>query len=269
MCAGMEAGLPTSPIARAGTISPSKQRTWSGRSPSKSRWNWRPDDLAIRPSVCLAEDDSSPRAVSLEIMTDWHQPLRDDVRQLGDLLGQVLKVHDGPELFDRVERVRALSKRAHAGDDRAFDELADLMRALPEAVALRVARAFAHFLSLANIAEQHHRVRRRRDHAREPEGRPQRGSSLETLGRLRAAGFDAAALARAAASIHIELVLTAHPTEIVRRTLLQKHHRIARLLDVLDRSDLTPPARHDATEALQREIALAWQTDEVRHDPVS
>ncbi len=201
-------------------------------------------------------------------MTDWHQPLRDDVRQLGDLLGQVLKVHDGPELFDRVERVRALSKRAHAGDDRAFDELADLMRALPEAVALRVARAFAHFLSLANIAEQHHRVRRRRDHAREPEGRPQRGSSLETLGRLRAAGFDAAALARAAASIHIELVLTAHPTEIVRRTLLQKHHRIARLLDVLDRSDLTPPARHDATEALQREIALAWQTDEVRHDPV-
>jgi len=202
-------------------------------------------------------------------MTDWHQPLRDDVRQLGDLLGQVLKVHDGPELFDRVERVRALSKRAHAGDDRAFDELADLMRALPEAVALRVARAFAHFLSLANIAEQHHRVRRRRDHAREPEGRPQRGSSLETLGRLRAAGFDAAALARAAASIRIELVLTAHPTEIVRRTLLQKHHRIARLLDVLDRSDLTPPARHDATEALQREIALAWQTDEVRHDPVS
>jgi phosphoenolpyruvate carboxylase len=202
-------------------------------------------------------------------MIDRHQPLRDDVRQLGDLLGTVLKVHDGPELFDRVERVRALSKRAHAGDDRAFDELADLMRALPEAVALRVARAFAHFLSLANIAEQHHRVRRRRDHAREPEGRPQRGSSLETLGRLRAAGFDAAALARAAASIHIELVLTAHPTEIVRRTLLQKHHRIARLLDVLDRSNLTPPARHDATEALQREIALAWQTDEVRHKPVS
>src|SRR5438552_4404634 len=281
MCAGMEAGRPTSPIARAGTISPSKQRTWSGRSPSKSRWNWRPDDLAVPPSVGLAEDDSSPptqrtgakillaAAASLQIMTDWHQPLRDDVRQLGDLLGQVLKVHDGPELFDRVERVRALSKRAHAGDDRAFDELADLMRALPEAVALRVARAFAHFLSLANIAEQHHRVRRRRDHAREPEGRPQRGSSLETLGRLRAAGFDAAALARAAASIRIELVLTAHPTEIVRRTLLQKHHRIARLLDVLDRSDLTPPARHDATEALQREIALAWQTDEVRHDPVS
>src|SRR5207247_8444788 len=112
MCAVMEAGLPTSPIARAGTISPSKPRTWSGRSPSKSRWNWRPDDLAIRPSVCLAEDDSSPRAASLQIMTDWHQPLRDDVRQLGDLLGQVLKVHDRPELLDRGMRFRELSHHA-------------------------------------------------------------------------------------------------------------------------------------------------------------
>ena len=191
------------------------------------------------------------------------------MRRLGDLLGQVLTAREGAELFDRVERVRALSKRAHGGDDRAFDELAELLRRLPEATALRVARAFAHFLSLANIAEQHHRVRRRRDHARDPQGRPQRGSCLETLARLRETGFDPAALARAAASLHIELVLTAHPTEIVRRTLLQKHHRIARLLDRLDHSDLTPPARRDVTEAVQREIALVWQTDEVRHDPVS
>jgi phosphoenolpyruvate carboxylase len=165
--------------------------------------------------------------------------------------------------------VRALSKRAHAGDVQQFDQLADLLRALPEASALRVARAFAQFLSLANIAEQHHRVRRRRDHARDPLGRAQRGSSLDTLGRLREAGMDAAAIAEAAVSVRIELVLTAHPTEIVRRTLLQKHHRIARLLAVLDRPDLTPPERHDAGEALRREIALAWQTDEVRHDPVS
>jgi phosphoenolpyruvate carboxylase len=200
---------------------------------------------------------------------DPHQPLRDDVRRLGDLLGEVLKRHGSPELFDRVERVRALSKRAHSGDERAFDELATLLRALPGTEALRVARAFAHFLSLANIAEQHHRVRRRRDHARQPAGRPQRGSTLETLGRLRAAGFDAAVLARAVTSIQIELVLTAHPTEIVRRTLLQKHHHIARLLDVLDRSDLTPLDRSDAIEALHREIALAWQTDEVRHEPVT
>jgi phosphoenolpyruvate carboxylase len=198
-----------------------------------------------------------------------HQPLRDDVRLLGDLLGTVLKEHDGAELFDRVECVRALSKRAHGGDDQAFDELADLLRSLPEKAALRVARAFAHFLGLANIAEQHHRVRRRRDHARDPQGRPQRGSCLETLARLRDTGFEAAALARAAASLHIELVLTAHPTETMRRTLLQKHHRMAQLLDLLDHSDLTPPERHDAVEDVQREIALVWQTDEVRHDPVS
>jgi phosphoenolpyruvate carboxylase len=200
---------------------------------------------------------------------DPHQPLRDDVRLLGDLLGQVLKAHEGAELFDHVERVRAMSKHAHAGETRQFDELADLLRALPETAAVRVARAFAHFLSLANIAEQHHRTRRRRDHARDPHGRAQRGSSLETLGRLRDAGVDAGALARAITSIRIELVLTAHPTEMTRRTLLQKHHRIARCLDMLDRPDLTPPERHDTAEALEREIALAWQTDEVRHQRVS
>jgi phosphoenolpyruvate carboxylase len=202
-------------------------------------------------------------------LADPHQPLRDDVRLLGDLLGQILKAHDGADLFDHVERVRTMSKRAHAGEVQQFDALADLLRALPEASALRVARAFAHFLSLANIAEQHHRIRRRRDHARDPHGRAQRGSSLETLGRLRAAGVAAAALADAATTVRIELVLTAHPTEIVRRTLLQKHHRIARCLDLLDRPDLTPHEREEAGAALRREVALAWQTDEVRHDPVS
>ncbi len=209
-----------------------------------------------------------PRAERAQL-GDPHQPLRDDVRRLGDLLGEILKAHDGPELFDQVERVRALSKSAHAGDVHQFDELADLLRALPQASALRVARAFAQFLSLANIAEQHHRTRRRRDHARDPHGRAQHGSSLETLGRLREAGIDAAAIADAAASVRVELVLTAHPTEIVRRTLLQKHHRIARCLAVLDRPDLTPPEYHDAGDALRREIALAWQTDEVRHRPVT
>jgi phosphoenolpyruvate carboxylase len=202
-------------------------------------------------------------------MTDPHQPLRDDVRLLGEMLGQSLKAHEGHEFFERVERVRSMSKRAHAGDVHQFDELAGLLRALPEATALRVARAFAHFLSLANIAEQHHRVRRRQDYARDPQSRAQRGSSLETLGRLRDAGIDADALARAATTIQIELVLTAHPTEIVRRTLRQKHHRIARLLDLLDRSDLTPPERHDTRQELQREIDLTWQTDEVRHAAVS
>jgi phosphoenolpyruvate carboxylase len=101
--------------------------------------------------------------------SDPHKPLRDDVRLLGDLLGQTLKAQAGAGVFTTVERVRALSKRARAGEDADFGVLADeLARVAPEDV-LPVARAFTHFLHLANIAEQHHRVRRRRAHrARTP-----------------------------------------------------------------------------------------------------
>jgi phosphoenolpyruvate carboxylase len=202
-------------------------------------------------------------------IADPHQALRDDVRLLGELLGRVLQRHDGAELLALVEQVRALSKSAHAGHHDDFDTLADLLRELPIGTAFRVARAFAHFLTLANIAEQHHRVRRRRDYARDASPRPQRGSCDETCARLRAAGVSEQAILTAARSIRVELVLTAHPTEIVRRTLLQKHHRIARELAALDRPDLTAAEHQEALDALEREIASVWQTDEVRHERVS
>src|SRR5204863_2349235 len=102
---------------------------------------------------------------------DPHDALRDDVRLLGELLGETLRAHEGVELFDRVERVRALAKEARSQHD--VDRLADLSRLLddlPLSAALPVARAFAHFLTLANIAEQPHRIRRRRAHARDPRG---------------------------------------------------------------------------------------------------
>jgi phosphoenolpyruvate carboxylase len=195
--------------------------------------------------------------------------LRDDVRLLGELLGRVLQHHEGPALFEVVEAVRALSKSAHAGSDSDFDTLADRLRDLPIGEAFRVARAFAHFLTLANIAEQHHRVRRRREYAQQDSPRPQRGSCAETCARLVAGGFSVAALDRAIRSIRIELVLTAHPTEIARRTLLQKQHRIAGELALLDRPDLTAAERDGGIDALKREIATMWQTDEVRHERVS
>src|SRR5262249_38410944 len=203
-------------------------------------------------------------------MSSWPtRQLRDDVRLLGELLGQVLQHHEGSDLFVIVEAVRALSKSAHAGNDGDFDTLADRLRDLPIDEAFRVARAFAHFLTLANIAEQHHRVRRRREYAQQDSSRPQRGSCEETCARLIGAGVDVATLDRAIRSIRIELVLTAHPTEIARRTLLQKQHRIAAELALLDKPDLTAAEREGGIEALQREIATVWQTDEVRHERVS
>ena len=200
---------------------------------------------------------------------DPHKPLRDDVRLLGDVLGDTLRAREGELLLGRVEEVRALAKRAHAGDPDAFEALADRLCDLPIAAAVPIARAFAQFLALANIAEQHHRIRRRRDYARDPARRPQPGSCADAFARWRAAGLSRDALADAVRTLRIELVLTAHPTEIVRRTLLQAQRRIADVLAVRDRPDLTPEEAEASLDALRREVSTVWQTDEVRDHAVS
>jgi phosphoenolpyruvate carboxylase len=197
-------------------------------------------------------------------VTDPHKPLRDDVRLLGDLLGDTLRAHDGNTLFRTVERVRALSKEARAGRPDQFEELSSELARLPVDAALPVARAFAHFLNLANIAEQHHRIRRRRAYRRDPSAPPQRGSCDDGFPRLIAAGISPERLYEAVCALRIELVLTAHPTEISRRTLVEKHNRIAAALDEHDRPDLTIDERDDVVAAMQREIAAAWGTAEVR-----
>jgi phosphoenolpyruvate carboxylase len=111
---------------------------------------------------------------------DPHEALRDDVRMLGEVLGETLREREGPELLALVERVRALSKRGRAGETPDFDGLADLLRTLPLGSAVSVARAFSHFLGFANIAEQHHRIRRRRAYLR-PGAEPQPGSRIKIV----------------------------------------------------------------------------------------
>jgi phosphoenolpyruvate carboxylase len=194
---------------------------------------------------------------------DPHQRLHDDVRLLGELLGATLRGQGGDELFENVERVRALAKKARSGDA-DFGALQRTLRELSVTDALSVARAFAHFLGLANIAEQHHRIRRRRDYQRDPSARPQRGSLEDAFDRLRAAGVGPAALHGCVESLRIELVLTAHPTEVVRRTLRQKQRRVAELLAKGDRADLTAPEALERRRQLAGEIAAIWLTDEIR-----
>ncbi|HEX8408892.1 MAG TPA: phosphoenolpyruvate carboxylase [Thermoanaerobaculia bacterium] len=193
------------------------------------------------------------------------QPLRDDVHLLGDLLGQTLCAQEGDQLFAMVERVRALAKNGRAGNGDDFDRLAELLATRPTSETLPVARAFAHFLSLANVAEQHHRVRRRREYQRHADAAPQPGSFDEVMARLREQGITGEQLFDSVAALQIELVLTAHPTEVVRRTLLQKYTRIGELLARRDRGDLTTGEEREIVEELRREITSAWETDEVRH----
>jgi len=186
------------------------------------------------------------------------------VRLLGELLGETLRAREGQALYDTVERVRALSKLGRSGSNHEVEALADVLRDLPVASALPVARAFSHFLTLANIAEQHHRVRRRRDYLRNPQAGPQPASCDEVFPRLIAGGVSADALYEAASRLDIELVLTAHPTEITRRTLIHKHLHIAEALMRQDRPDLTVPERAETLAELRREIAAAWETEEIR-----
>src|SRR3954469_11952060 len=195
---------------------------------------------------------------------DPHKPLREDVRLLGDLLGSVLREHEGAALYEQVERVRALAKEARGGRPGDLETLADEVAKRPVVPARPLARAFAQFLNLANIAEQHHRVRRRRAHEADPAGLPQRGSCEDSFARLINAGIGRERLHDAVCALQIELVLTAHPTEISRRTLVQKHNRIAAALDRRDRPDLTQPEHEEVVATLLREVMAAWGTEEVR-----
>jgi phosphoenolpyruvate carboxylase len=194
--------------------------------------------------------------------TDPHAPLRSDVRLLGSLLGDTLRDQGGDGLFRRVEQVRNLAKLARQQDAEAAEELASLLASLPVDDAVSVARAFAHFLSLANIAEQHHRVRR--GHAYQSSGREQRNSLEASFKRIIDAGVKPSRLWKTVVQLQVELVLTAHPTEVVRRTLLQKHHRLADLLEQRDRVQLSPVEENDVLAGLRREIESMWLTEEVR-----
>jgi phosphoenolpyruvate carboxylase len=197
---------------------------------------------------------------------DPHAPLRRDVRQLGEFLGLILREEEGQALFDAVEGVREDAKAGRAGDEPARSRLRSRLSGLPLEQAVPLARAFAHFLGLANIAEQHHRERRRRDYERDPESRPQPGSLQEAIPRLLAQGVPPEAIREAAGELGVEAVLTAHPTQIQRRTLLAKEQRISDLLNLLDREDLTPRERSEALSALAREVHAMWRTDEFRKE---
>src|SRR5262249_14574406 len=134
------------------------------------------------------------------------QRLRDDVRLLGDMLGRVIAADRGADFVATIERIRALAKRARGADASPgdWDQLSQFLARIPADDLIDVARAFNQFLNFANIADQQYQVRKLR------------GVRLLELP-------DSPDIARAISSLNIELVLTAHPTEVLRRTLIQKY----------------------------------------------
>ena len=194
-------------------------------------------------------------------------PLRDDVRLLGNLLGETLKEHAGQDLFNQIEQIRALAKGARDGQVEAEKQLEQLFLSLEDAEILPLTRAFTHFLNFANIAEQYHVVRSRRQSEFDAHS-PSQNPLDQLLEKFKQQDISADTLFKQICELNIELVLTAHPTEVSRRTLIQKYDGINNCLFKVDQQKLTPRERDTVLQELKQLICSAWQTDEIRqHRP--
>ncbi|MDG9924687.1 MULTISPECIES: phosphoenolpyruvate carboxylase [unclassified Pseudomonas] len=194
-------------------------------------------------------------------MAEIDARLREEVHLLGELLGDTIRNQLGEAFLAKIELIRQGSKAGRKGPSAGEQQLRETLAALSDDELLPVARAFNQFLNLANIAEQYHRIRRRRP----GEAQPFDDRVLaELLQRLVAGGHKPEQLARQLGRVDIELVLTAHPTEVARRTLIQKYDAIAAQLAALDHADLSAAERDQAQLKLRRLIAEAWHTEEIR-----
>ena len=196
-------------------------------------------------------------------MNDPHRALADDIQWLGRLLGSVIRRHAGETVFQCIETVRTATKAARESDSSRLHEVQSELQSLKPVDAHAVTRGFALFLTLANVAEQHHRQRRRRDYEREGKGH-QRGSLEDVFSRLVADGHDAEEIREALRTQRVSFVLTAHPTEITRSTTIEKLRRIASLLHENDRLDLTHFESDQIERELHASITALWLTDEIR-----
>ncbi|SEG89110.1 phosphoenolpyruvate carboxylase [Marinobacterium lutimaris] len=191
---------------------------------------------------------------------DLKAPLRENVRLLGRLLGNTIRRDCGDEFLAKVETIRMLSKDARRGKARTEDLIAAL-KGLKEDELIPMARAFSQFLNLANLAEEHHRVRRRSSLV---VSRPDPYALGQVLDDTLAHGIDADTLAKKAAELQVELVLTAHPTEVNRRTFIQKYDQMADKLASLDQEHPLSHRYQDIEDRLQQLISEAWYTNEIR-----
>ena len=190
--------------------------------------------------------------------------LSDTIHLLGELLGEVLSARESPALFDTEERVRALAKARRSADQSAAQQLAAAVATLTPNAARAVASAFALYFDLVNLAEEDYRVLALRERERAQQVALIAESISEAIALLKERGVDADQVATLLNNLHIELVLTAHPTEARRRTILSKLQRIMALLRDLHRTDLLPRERDAHMAAIRAEITALWLTDRSR-----
>ncbi|MFJ3046436.1 phosphoenolpyruvate carboxylase [Herbaspirillum chlorophenolicum] len=216
------------------------------------------------PSTARSGNSNAVTATKPARSTDKDAPLKEDIRLLGRLLGEVVREQEGDEVFDVVETIRQTAVRfRRESDAKAGAELDKLLKKLTRDQTNSVVRAFSYFSHLANIAEDQHHNRRRRAHLLAGSA-PQPGSVAYALSRLDDTGVSGAQVRSFLKDALVSPVLTAHPTEVQRKSILDAEHEIARLVAERD-SPLTPKELRHNTELLRARIATLWQTRMLRY----
>jgi phosphoenolpyruvate carboxylase len=197
----------------------------------------------------------------MQAIEESNKALYENIQLLSGLLVKTLKKQVAPDALELLEAISRDTK--HYRLEEAIKRVNQIVKNLSNDKILPITRAFAHFLNLTEIAEQYHRIRRGRSYQR-AKNTSQPGSLEFSLPEFVRKGVSAELLYEAVCNLNIELVLTAHPTEVTRRTLIHKHNRIAAGLAQLDAVDLTPKETESIVNALKIEIESAWLTNEVR-----
>lgn len=185
--------------------------------------------------------------------------IRSNIQMLGDFLGETIRDSQGNEILDLIENIRILSRDSRQGDEKSREQLLNILANISTENVIPVARAFSQFLNLTNIAEQYHSVSRHNKNS------DVLGRSMGSLfARLKEQNVPAEKVIETVEKLLIDLVLTAHPTEVTRRSLVHKHVEINRCLNRLEHDDLTEAETTKLKRRLMQLIALAWHTNEIR-----
>src|SRR5215204_1731109 len=190
--------------------------------------------------------------------------LSDDIYLLGDLLGEVIRTQAGQATFDLEENVRALGKAFRAGDPVAGDRLQALVSGASLAEANVLIRAFTNYFQLINLSEDNERIRRIRKRETEHHPAPRRGSIAEAIGLLAEQGMTANEFQELLNRAEVRLVLTAHPTEARRRTVIDKLARVFHVIRDLDERQTLPRDYDRIRVRLASTIAELWSSNEIR-----
>src|SRR5258707_1692200 len=189
--------------------------------------------------------------------------LREDIRLLGRILGDTVRDQEGADVFDLVERIRQTSIRFHRDEDKlARRELETTLDSMSTSDTVRIVRAFSYFSHLANIAEDQNNIRQMR--GRGAGGVPSPSMLAQTLSHSQTAVFSAADLRRFFKDAQVSPVLTAHPTEVRRKSTMDREMEIAALLDRRERVQLTPEEIEAGDEQLRRAVLTLWQSNLLR-----